>query len=173
MKQKRLCVAALVAVAGTFGVALTPAIAAKARGSARSKYATPGAAYVGVTSQLEGKFALPVDVRASSTGRTIKRVDIQWTSACSGSGVTSATYSGLSVTLNRKITTHDVFTNTSTFTKPSAGDATAVFTIKLYGRVTSPHRVAGTLRVTVAVSGSSGQTAGACDSGIVTWTATH
>jgi hypothetical protein len=136
------------------------------------KYATPGAGFAGVSSQKSGKIELPVDVRVSATGRVMRRLDIQWVAACHGTG-TSQTYSGLSVTLNRKLNTHGVFTNTATFSETLSGGTKGVFTTKLYGRFTSANRVAGTLRVTVVTSDQAGATTATCDSGVVTWTATN
>jgi hypothetical protein len=161
--------------AGLAGGLLVPAAADAgahlAQRRAVAKYAGPGAGFAGVSSQKSGNLGLPVDVRASATGRVMKRLDIQWVATCHGTS-TSQTYSGLSVTLNRKLTSHGVFTNIATFSKLSDGDK-GVFTTKLYGRFTSPNRVAGTLRVTVATTGGSGATTATCDSGTVTWSATN
>jgi hypothetical protein len=143
-----------------------------ARRRAGAAYASPGAGLAGVSSQKSGKIGLPVDVRASGTGRVMNRLDIQWVATCQGAG-TSQTYSGLSVTVDRKLNTHGVFTNTATFTKSLSGGTKGVFTTKLYGRFISPNRVAGTLKVTVGLSDGSGATTATCDSGTISWRATN
>lgn len=160
---------ALVAVPTAAG-ASHPAAGAKAK--TRVTYPKRGAAFVGVTSQKSGALALPVDVRASASGHAMTRLDLQWSAACT-SATGMGSYGGLSISLNKKIVTPGVFTDANTFTRAFSGGAKGIFTIKLYGRFTSPGRVAGTMRVTVTVLDATGATTDTCDSGLIKWSATN
>lgn len=157
-------------------VAATATGASQAAAAVRTKprvtYPKRGAAFVGATSQKSGALALPVGVRASASGHVMTRLDLQWSAACtSASG--KGSYGGLSISLNKKIVAPGVFTDASTFTRAFSGGAKGVFTIRLYGRFTSPSRVAGTMRVTANVSDASGVTTDTCDSGVIKWSATN
>jgi hypothetical protein len=154
---------------GAAGAAAAPT---RAHTAAHVTYPKRGAAFVGVSSQKSGNLALPVDIRASANGLTMSRFDIQWSAACqSPSGLGS--YGGLSITLNKKIVPPGVFTDSGSFNRTFSNGDVGVFTIKLYGRFTSPVRAAGNFRVTVAVNDSSGANVDNCDSGTITWVATN
>jgi hypothetical protein len=175
MKDLRRSATQCLALSAALGLGLAPAALAASSGKAHSssKNLGPkkGAAFVGVSSQKSGTLFLPLDIRASQNGKVMSRFDIEWTSACQGSGGQSS-YGGLSVTLNKAITA-GVFTDQSTFTKAFSNGDTGAFVTKLYGKFTDPLRAAGTFRVTVGITNSAGATVDTCDSGIVTWVATN
>ncbi|MGI8803468.1 MAG: hypothetical protein ACR2KV_15105 [Solirubrobacteraceae bacterium] len=157
------------------GVCIAPAVAAAAphgrsNPRVRATYPRRGAGFVGVSSQKSGKLALPVDLRAASNSHVMSRFEIQWAAACQGSAGRS--YGGLSITLNKTITPHGVFTDGNTFTRAFSNGDKGLFTIRVYGRFTSPTRAGGTFRVTVAITNSAGAATNACDSGVITWSAT-
>lgn len=152
------------------GVGLAPVATAAPR--VKVVYPKRGAAFVGVSSQKSGNLALPVDIRASANAKAMSRFDIQWAAACqSASG--RGSYGGLSITLNKPITPPGVFTDNGSFTRMFSNGDKGLFTIKLFGRFTSPLRAAGTFRVTVAITDSTGATTDTCDSGVVNWIATN
>jgi len=155
------------ALSAALGLAATPVAVAATKTVGPKK----GAAFVGVSTQLTGKLALPLDIRASTDGKTMSRFDIEWTSTCQGPGG-QGSYGGLSVTLNKAIA-KGVFTDTSTFSKNFSNNDKGAFTTKLFGKFTSPLRAAGTFRVTVSITDPTGAVVDTCDSGIVTWTATN
>jgi hypothetical protein len=173
MKDLRRSATQCLALGAVLGLGLAPAAlaASKAHASAKNLGPKKGAAFVGVSTQKSGNLFLPLDIRASQTGKVMSRFDIEWTSACTGSGGQSS-YGGLSVTLNKAIT-NGVFTDQSTFTKSFSNGDTGAFVTKLYGKFTDPLRAAGTFRVTVAITNPAGVNVDSCDSGIVTWVATN
>lgn len=158
------------------GVMLVPAAAtaahAPAKRKSRTTYPKRGAAFVGSTSQKSGALALPVDLRASATGHAMSRFDIQWSAACQ-SATGTGSYGGLSISLNKKIAAPGVFTDANKFTRTFSGGLHGVFTVRLYGRFTSPTRAAGTFRVAVAISDANGAITDTCDSGTTRWVATN
>ncbi len=164
---------ALGAVVG-LGVGGAPAAVAashhRAHSTARAVFPRKGAGFVGVSSQKSGKLSLPVDLRASADGRTMSRFDIQWAAQCT-SAAGRGSYGGLSITLNKKITAPGVFGDNGGFTRMFSNGDKGLFTIKLFGRFTSPGRAAGTFRVTVAITDTTGATKDNCDSGVVNWQA--
>jgi hypothetical protein len=167
-----------VALGATLGLSIAPATAAvshaqKGRAAAvRTTYPRKGAAFVGVSSQKSGNLALPVDIRASANARVMSRFDIQWAAACvSASG--RGSYGGLSITLNKAITPPGVFSDSGSFTRTFSNGDKGLFTIKLFGKFTSPVRAAGTFRVTVAITDSTGATTDNCDSQVINWSATN
>ncbi len=167
-----------VALGATLGLSIAPATAAvshanKSHAAAvRTVYPKRGAAFVGVTSQKSGALALPVDIRASANAKVMTRFDIQWAASCvSASG--RGSYGGLSITLTKPILPPGQFGDSGSFTRKFSNGDSGLFTIKLYGRFTSPVRAAGTFRVTVAITDSTGATTDNCDSQIINWVATN
>ena len=156
------------------GVAPVAAAATHARPRAKPRVTYPrrGAAFAGLSSQKSGTLALPVDIRASNNAQYVTRFDIQWAAACH-TATGRGTYGGLSITRNKKINPSGVFTDANQFTRAFVGGSKGLFTIKLYGRFTSPLRAAGTFRVTVAITNNTGLATDTCDSGIITWSATN
>ncbi len=156
------------------GVAPVAAAAthARPRGKPRVTYPRRGAAFAGLSSQKSGTLALPVDIRASSNAQYVARFDIQWAAACH-TATGRGSYGGLSITRSKKISPPGVFTDANQFTRSFADGSKGLFTIKLYGRFTSPLRAAGTFRVTVAINNNAGLVTDTCDSGIITWSATN
>jgi hypothetical protein len=173
MRRKLAGGLALGAVLG-LGIApvATAASQSKAHAAARTIYPKRGAAFVGTSSQKSGMLALPVDVRASPNAKVMSRFDIQWAAACQ-SAAGRGSYGGLSITLNKAINPPGVFVDNGSFTRMFSNGDKGLFTIKLFGRFTSPIRVAGTFRVTVTITDSTGATTDTCDSGIVNWQATN
>jgi hypothetical protein len=168
MKHLKRNATKCLALSAALGLGVAPVgVAAAAKSSGPKK----GAAFAGVSSQKSGNLGLPLDIRASPTGTVMSRFDIEWNSTCQGSGG-QGSYGGLSVTLNKKITS-GVFTDTSTFSKTFSNGDKGAFVTKLYGKFTNPLRAAGTFRVTVAITDPTGATVDACDSGVVTWIATN
>lgn len=167
-----------VALGATLGLSIAPATAAasharKSRAAAvHAVYPRHGAAFVGLSSQKSGNLLLPVDIRASGNSRFMSRFDIQWSASCiSASG--RGSYGGLSITLNKAINAPGVFTDNSSFTRPFSNGDKGLFTVKLFGKFTSPVRAAGTFRVTVAITDSTGATTDTCDSQVINWSATN
>jgi hypothetical protein len=165
-----------VALAAALGLGLAPGAAVASNTTAHSsatRFVHPrrGAAYVGVSSQKSGMLALPVDLRASVNSLVMNRFDIQWAAACMSS-TGRGSYGGLSITLNKKITAPGVFTDNGSFTRTFSDGSKGLFTIKLFGQFTSPTRAAGTFRVTVGITDTSGATTDTCDSGVVKWSVT-
>jgi hypothetical protein len=175
MNDVKRRLAAGVALSAALGLTAAPLAAAapqrRAHSAARTIYPRRGAAFVGVSSQASGKLNLPVDMRASANSQVMNRFDIQWAAACK-SAAGRGSYGGLSITLNKKITAPGVFSDNGSFTRMFSNGDKGLFTIKLFGRFTSPVRAAGTFRVTVAITDTSGATTDTCDSGVVNWTAT-
>jgi hypothetical protein len=157
---------ALSAVA--LGIGVLPAAAATTKATGPKK----GAAFVGTSSQQSGNLGLPLDIRVSKNGTTMSRFDIEWTSACTGTGG-QGSYGGLSVTLSKKIT-KGVFTDQSTFQKTFSNGDKGAFVTKLFGKFTSPLRAAGTFQVTVQITDpTTNAVVDSCDSKTVTWVATN
>ncbi len=170
MHDMRRKLAGGLALGAALGVGLAPVAAAAPR--VKVIYPKHGAAFVGVSSQKSGNLALPVDIRASANSRVMSRFDIQWAAACQ-SAAGRGSYGGLSITLNKPITPPGSFTDNGSFTRMFSNGDKGLFTIKLFGRFTSPVRAAGTFRVTVAITDSTGATTDTCDSGVVNWIATN
>jgi hypothetical protein len=166
-----------VALAAALGLGLAPGaavVAAKTTAhSAATRFVHPrkGAGYVGVSSQKSGTLALPVDLRASANGLVMSRFDIQWAATCM-SATGRGSYGGLSITLNKKINTPGVFTDNGSFTRTFSDGSKGLFTIKLFGQFTSPTRAAGTFRVTVGITDTTGAMTDTCDSQVVKWSVT-
>ena len=166
-----------VALAGALGLCLAPGAAVassqahKAATATRFVHPRKGAGYVGVSSQKSGMLALPVDLRASANATVMSRFDIQWAATCM-STTGRGSYGGLSITLNKKIAAPGVFTDNGSFTRMFSDGSKGLFTIKVFGQFTSPTRVAGTFRVTVGITDTTGATTDTCDSGVVRWSAT-
>lgn len=176
MNDMRRKLAGCVALGAALGLSLAPGVAAASSGQAHksaTKVVHPrkGAGYVGVSSQKSGNLALPVDLRASANAQVMSRFDIQWAATCM-STTGRGSYGGLSITLNKKITPPGVFTDNGSFTRTFSDGSKGLFTIKLFGKFTSPIRAAGTFRVTVAITDSTGAMTDNCDSGVVNWVAT-
>jgi hypothetical protein len=170
MHDMRRKLAGGLALGAALGVGLAPVAFAASR--VRAVYPKRGAAFVGVSSQKSGTLALPVDIRASANSRVMSRFDIQWAAACQ-SAAGRGSYGGLSITLNKAITPPGVFSDNGSFTRMFSNGDKGLFTIKLFGRFTSPVRAAGTFRVTVAITDGTGATTDTCDSGVVNWIATN
>jgi hypothetical protein len=174
MKDLRRNAARCLALSAALGLSVAPvAIAASTKAPTTSKGVSPkkGAAFVGVSSQTTGDLGLPLDIRVSPAGTAMSRFDIEWTSACTGTGGQES-YGGLSVTLNKKITA-GVFTDSSTFNKPFSNGDTGLFVTQLYGKFTSSVRAAGTFRVTVSITDGTKTVVDTCDSGVIHWSATN
>jgi len=157
------------------GTALTvSAISIGSAGAAsKSKHSYPkkGGAFAGVSSQKSGNVPLPLDIRASPNGTFMARFDIEWSATCT-SPTGRGTYGGLSITLNKPITS-SVFTDTGSFTRSFSNGDKGTFNIKLYGKFTSSVRAAGTFQVNATVADSSGAVTDTCTSGLVNWVATN
>lgn len=167
MSKRRSKLAGGLVLSAALGLGSLPAAQA-----AHVTYPRHGAAFVGASSQKSGTVALPVDLRASASGRVMTRFDIQWAASCHAPSGGAGSYGGLSVTPGKKILAPGVFTDANTFTRTFSDSSVGTFTIKVYGRFTSPKRVAGTFTVHVGVVDASGATVNTCDSGNVTWSAT-
>ncbi len=138
----------------------------------RTVHPKRGAAFVGVSSQKGDSLALPVSLRVSPNGQVMTRLDIQWGAVCRGPGG-QATFGGLSVTQNKKIFAPGSFGDTTSFTKTYANGDKGLYRTHVFGRFTSPVRVAGTFQLTLNVTNTAGATTETCDSGVVTWSATN
>jgi hypothetical protein len=167
MKDLKRNATKCLALSAALGLAATPVAVAASKPVVPKK----GAAFVGVSAQKSGNLGLPLDIRVSKNGQTMSRFDIEWTSACTGTGG-QGSYGGLSVTLNKPIV-KSVFTDMSTFSKTFSNGDKGAFVTKLYGKWTDPLRAAGTFRVTVVITDTTGATVDSCDSGVVTWSATN
>jgi hypothetical protein len=167
MKDLKRNAAKCLALSAALGLGVAPAAIAASKPAVPKK----GAAFVGVSQQKSGNLGLPLDIRVSPTGTVMSRFDIEWTSACTGTGG-QGSYGGLSVTLNKKIT-KSVFTDTSTFSKDFSNGDKGAFVTTLFGKFTSPLRAAGTFRVTVTITDPTGATVDVCDSKAFSWTATN
>ncbi|MGI8803917.1 MAG: hypothetical protein ACR2KV_17430 [Solirubrobacteraceae bacterium] len=162
------------ALGALLGLGIVPAAIAASqvhKAAAKPVFPRRGAAFVGVSSQKSGKLALPVDLRASANGRLMSRFDIQWAASCQ-STAGRGSYGGLSITLNKAITAPGVFSDTGSFSRMFSNGDKGQFTIKLFGRFSSPTRAAGTFRVQVAITDSAGASTDNCDSGVVNWVVT-
>jgi hypothetical protein len=176
MHEMRRKLAGGLALGAVLGIGIAPVAAASPskahRAAVKTVYPKKGAAFVGVSTQKSGALALPVDVRASANGKVMSRFDIQWAAACQ-SAAGRGSYGGLSITLNKPINPPGAFIDNGSFTRAFSNGDKGLFTIKLFGRFTSPVRVAGTFRVTVTITDSTGAMTDSCDSGIVNWSATN
>jgi hypothetical protein len=172
MHRIRRRLAGGLALSAVLGLGIAPvAVAAshKAHAAAKTTYPRRGAGFVGTSSQKSGTLTLPVDLRASPNAQVMTRFDIQWAATCQ-SAAGRGSYGGLSITLNKKITPPGIFTDNGSFTRMFSNGDKGLFTIKLFGRFTSPGRAAGTFRVTVSITDTSGAVTDTCDSGVVNWT---
>lgn len=168
MSKTRSKLAGGLALSAALGLGLGSLPAAQA---ARITYPRHGGAFVGASSQKSGTVALPVDLRASASGRVMTRFDIQWSATCQGVAGTGS-YGGLSVTPGKKILAPGVFADANTFTRTFTDGSVGTFTIKVFGRFTTATRAAGTFNVHVAVVDPQGALSNTCDSGNVSWSAT-
>lgn len=176
MNDMRRKLAGGIALGAALGLSLAPGASAASNGQARksaTKVVQPrkGAGYVGVSSQKSGKLALPVDLRVTPNAQIMSRFDIQWAAACT-STTGRGSYGGLSITVNKKITPPGVFSDNGSFTRMFGDGSKGLFTIKVFGKFTSPTRAAGTFRVTVAITDSTGAMTDNCDSNVVNWAVT-
>lgn len=157
----RICALACVALAAT---ALSPVAASAAK-------PRKGRGYQGQSAQKSGSLALPVGIRVSKSGKQVDRFDIQWTSRCS-SPTGRGSYSGLAVSLKKKVTSSGRFSDTGkAFTQKFSNGTTGTFAVTLLGRFSSASKATGTFRMNVTIKDAAGTQIDTCDSGSVKWTA--
>ncbi len=133
--------------------------------------ATPrkDAGFQGVTSQKAGPLSLPVAVRVAKNGKSVSRVDIQWTSKCA-SPTGRGRIGGLSVTRKRKLSKTGAFSNATTSTQDLGNGTKAVFKVSLKGKFRSRTRATGTFKVSVSIRDAAGQQVDTCDTKTIKWT---
>jgi hypothetical protein len=162
---------ALVLGAALTACAIPVASAVAASKSTKSVFPKKGAAFVGVSSQKSGNVALPLDLRASPNGTFVSRFDLEWSATCT-SKTGRGSYGGLSITVNKQIKS-GTFTDTGSFSRSFSNGDKGTFGVKIFGKFTSPLRVAGTFQTDITITDSSGALTDTCTSGVVNWVGTN
>jgi hypothetical protein len=161
-----LSAAACAAVAPAAGIAKTSAHA-----SAKKKGPKKGAGLVGTTSQSAGAVNYPADLRVSANGKSISRFDLHWVTQCQTSAGATSTFDGLSITLNKPISSKGSFGDSGSFTRNLGAGNSALYVVAVTGQFHSPTAVSGTFRLTITVTDATHTTIQTCASGAVSWSA--